>query len=152
MALSYRASGAGAGELAWLGAFLPLISPHEPCSRCMYLFCRVVSQCPFYSFILRIKMSTNIFFYLRRSKPSCPISQDACCSVLRQLRGVEDSETLSHSIQMQRRKHVACCSIDPWFKRLSRLFWACFASLAILILLEVTFRIKLQYTQRRSIS
>ena len=27
MALSYRASGAGAGELAWLGAFLPLLSP-----------------------------------------------------------------------------------------------------------------------------
>lgn len=109
-------------------------------------------QCPLYFFFLCTKMSTKRFFHLQKSKASSPVKQTAgdvlavsCETVL-----IVAKESFVHFSAIGEKKTCSLLLCRPWPGCLKRLFRAYLASLANPVMLEVTFRVKLQYTQKRS--
>lgn len=97
-------------------------------------------------------MSTKRFFHLQKSKASSPVKQTAgdvlavsCETVL-----IVAKESFVHFSAIGEKKTCSLLLCRPWPGCLKRLFWAYLASLANPVMLEVTFRVKLQYTQKRS--
>lgn len=92
------------------------------------------------------------FFHCQQSKPSCPVRQSAgdllavsCETVLNVAK-----DSLLHFPDAGEEKVCRMLLCRPQCGCLKRLFLVFLASLAKLVLLEVTFRIKLQYKQKKS--
>lgn len=97
-------------------------------------------------------LSIKTFFHCQQSKPSCPVRQSAgdllavsCETVLNVAK-----DSLLHFPDAGEEKVCRMLLCRPQCGCLKRLFLVFLASLAKLVLLEVTFRIKLQYKQKKS--
>ena len=97
-------------------------------------------------------MSPKTFFHLRRSKPSCPVrytARDICAVLCETVLNVA-KESFIHFSDVGEEKACSVLLCRPQHGCLKRLFRVYLASLAHLVLLEVTLRMKLQYKQKRS--
>lgn len=153
MALSYKASARrGAQQVVRTGQWACLgpgdaafILPSLPCYT--HLLSWVVLAVPvLFIFFLSIKT----FFHCQKSKLSCPVRQTPgdFLAVETVLNVAKDSYLYFSDVGEEKVCRMLLCR--PQCGCLKRFFWAFLASLAKLVLLEVTLRIKLQYKWEKS--